>query len=236
MKTFVLFDIDGTLLYSNKVDSQTFATSYERIFGREFPTIDWSRFPSVTDHVIFRTAFWDHFGRFPSPEERQVFEDDYVNRLQQQRRISPEKFLEVPGAAALWRRLSAETNFLIGIATGGWQTPASVKLGHVGIPENPPYAGYANDQMRRESILQSAIDKARAKHEVDNVVYIGDAIWDVSTTKAMKIPLIGVRREGDHQVLHQAGADTVITDFRDQDTFMGILQRKTAEYREINHR
>jgi phosphoglycolate phosphatase-like HAD superfamily hydrolase len=232
MKTFVLFDIDGTLLYSNKVDSRSFATSYERIFGQVFPTIDWSRFPSVTDHVIFRTAFHEHFRRFPTDEERQVFEDDYVARLQRQRKRAPEKFREVPGAAALWRRLAGEDNYLTGIATGGWRSPAAIKLAHVGIPEDPPYAGYANNQFQREGILQAAIDKAKADHDVQEVVYVGDAIWDVATTRAMNIPLIGVRREGDHQVLHQAGADTVITDFTNQDTFMGLLRKKTAEFRD----
>ncbi|MTB51003.1 HAD family hydrolase [Lewinella sp. W8] len=234
MKTFVLFDIDGTLLYSNKVDSQSFATSYERIFGREFPTIDWTRFPSVTDHVIFRTAFHDHFGRYPSEEERQVFEDDYVANLQRQRVSAPEDFREVPGAAALWRRLAEEDDLVTGIATGGWKTPASIKLAHVGIPENPPYAGYANGHFRRETILQTAIDRASAEHDVQRVVYIGDAIWDVSTTRAMKIPLIGIRRQGDHHVLHQAGADTVITDFQNQDSFLEILRKKASESGQIH--
>jgi len=85
MKTLLLFDIDGTLLFSNKADSRCFANSYEAVFGRRFPTIDWTKFPEVTDHVIFRTAFQDHFGYYPSEAERLTFEEYYLAALTQVR-------------------------------------------------------------------------------------------------------------------------------------------------------
>lgn len=219
VKTFVLFDIDGTLLYSEKVDSRCFANSYETIFGLPFPTIDWTQFPEVTDHVIFRTAFKDHFGRFPSETERVTFEDHYLEGLSTSRVDSPEEFKEVPGATDLWRRLDGDDQFLTGIATGGWQRPASIKLEHVGIPPDQPFAGYANNKFSRVEILSEAINKARAVHEVDRVIYVGDAIWDVTTTQKMNLPLIGVRRKGDHDALKQAGADRVITDFTPDSAF-----------------
>jgi len=219
VKTFVLFDIDGTLLYSEKVDSRCFANSYEAIFGLPFPTIDWTQFPEVTDHVIFRTAFHDHFGRYPSNAERLTFEDHYLEGLSTSRALTPEEFQEVPGATKLWHRLADDDRFLAGIATGGWQRPASIKLDHVGIPPNQPFAGYANDKFSRVDILTEAINKARAVHDVAHVIYVGDAIWDVTTTQKMNLPLIGVRRNGDHGPLKQAGADRVITDFTPDNAF-----------------
>jgi len=53
-KTLVIFDIDGTLLYSNKVDSQCFADTYEELYSEPFPTIDWTKFPHVTDDTILQ--------------------------------------------------------------------------------------------------------------------------------------------------------------------------------------
>jgi phosphoglycolate phosphatase-like HAD superfamily hydrolase len=223
MKTFVLFDIDGTLLYSDKIDSRCFADSYAAIFGRPFPTIDWTRFAEVTDHVIFRTAFHDHFGRYPTAAERETFEEHYLEALHAARAARPGDFREVPGAAALWRQLEADDRFLTGIATGGWQRPAAIKLTHVGIAPEQPFAGYANDKFSRVDILNEAIDRARAVHEVIRVVYVGDAVWDVTTTQKMGLPLIGVRRLGDHDALLRLGATRVVTDFNPPSAFINHL-------------
>lgn len=228
MKTFVLFDIDGTLLFSNAIDSLCFADSYHAIFGHPFPTIDWRQFPQVTDHVIFRTAFYQHFKRFPSDAEREEFEDHYVNRLKLERQAQPEAFQEVSGAADCWHYLNQDDRFVTGIATGGWKAPAQIKLQHVGIPSPPPYAAYANDMEHRAHILESAMALARAEHAIDKVVYVGDAIWDVHTTRQMNIPLIGIRREGDHDILLQEGVPIVLSDYQDMDVFLKAIAQVSS--------
>lgn len=230
MKTFLLFDIDGTLLFSNAIDSRCFAASYETVFGQPFPSIDWRQYPHVTDHVIFRTVFTQHFGRVASVEERQVFEDHYVARLETERQRRPEEFQEVPGAYQCWQHLQNDDRFVLGIATGGWRAPAQVKLGHVGIQPSPPYAGYANDMEQRDHILQSAIDLARAEHEISSIVYIGDAIWDVKTTRQMGLPLIGIRRSGDHDVLLREGVKVVLSDYQDINAFYQAVDSVLATY------
>ncbi|MEL6658046.1 MAG: HAD hydrolase-like protein [Bacteroidota bacterium] len=219
MKTLLLFDIDGTLLFSNAIDSRCFANSYESVFGHTFPTIDWRQYPHVTDHVIFRTVFTQHFGREASAEERQGFEDHYVAQLQQKRLAQPEEFREVPGAAQCWQHLQQDERFVLGIATGGWRAPAQIKLDHVGIDPVPTYAGYADGMEQRDHILQAAIDLAKAEHEVSSIVYIGDAIWDVTTTRQMNLPLIGIRRSGDHEVLLKEGVKVVLSDYQDVSAF-----------------
>ncbi|MEM1217028.1 MAG: HAD hydrolase-like protein [Bacteroidota bacterium] len=214
-KTFLLFDIDGTLLFSNAIDSRCFADSYEQVFGNAFPTIDWRQYPHVTDHVIFRTVFTQHFERKPTAAERDRFETHYLDQLNTKRLAQPERFREVPGAAHCWQQLAADPRFVLGIATGGWRAPAHVKLRHVGIPI-PPHAGYANNMERREDILQAAIDSARAAHDIDRIVYFGDAVWDVTTTQNMGIPLIGIRRKGDTQLMTDLGVSHVFSDYLDQ--------------------
>ena len=229
VKTFVLFDIDGTLLFSEKVDSRCFANSYEAVFGLPFPTIDWTQFTEVTDHVIFRTAFHDHFGRFPSDTERVRFEDHYLEGLHAARKDRPTEFQEVPGAAKLWHFLEADERFVPGIATGGWQRPAAIKLAHVGIPAEHPFAGYANDKFSRVDILNEAIGLASAVHDFRRIVYVGDAVWDVTTTQKMGLPLIGVRRRGDHEALRRLGAERVITDFNPPQAFFTHLEELVGQ-------
>lgn len=214
-KLFVLFDIDGTLLYSDKRDSRIFAACYEEVFGKPFPTIDWSKFAEVTDHVIFRTAFHDHFGAYPTEDERTLFEDQYLGALAQVRREEPGAYREVPGAAAFWRRMESRDDTLVGVATGGWERPASIKLSHIGLPASPAYAAYANNKFSRVDILQEAIDLAAADHEISRVVYFGDALWDLTTTRKMNLPMVGVRWRGDHHRLADHGHQQIITDYSD---------------------
>ena len=230
MKTFLLFDIDGTLLFSNSVDSQCFAESYQEVFGQPFPSIDWRQYPHVTDHVIFRTVFTRHFQRMATGEERQAFEDHYVSRLQAERKKQPEAFQEVPGARDCWRQLEQDDRFVLGIATGGWRAPAQVKLQHIGIHPAPPYAAYADGMEQRDHILQAAIDLACAAHEISHVVYIGDAIWDVTTTKQMNLPLIGLRRQGDEEVLLREGVKVVLSNYQDLTAFHQAVDTVLLEH------
>ena len=226
--TLVIFDIDGTLLYSNAIDSRCFADSYRRVFNRPFPTIDWTQFPHVTDHVIFQTAFQNHFGRVATAAEREVFLEDYLTRLHAGRRATPEAFREVPGARAIVRRLLATEEFQVGIGTGGWERPALVKLAHIGIDPTPLYCGYADGQPTREAIIQTSVDKCTEREGAPaRVVYVGDAIWDVQTTRRLGMPFIGIRRAGDHQWLRAAGAQTVLTDFSEPETVLKAIREAT---------
>ncbi len=220
-KTLIIFDIDGTLLYSNKVDSECFAQTYEEQFGKEFPTIDWSVFPAVTDHTIFNTVIEKDFGRRANPEDIEKQRYHFVELLKQKRVEAPEEFMEVPGAVNTVEQLLGDDQYVLGIATGGWQAPARVKLNHLGFSIDKFHASYADNKDTREAIVSESIEKARAAHEgIERIVYIGDAIWDVKTTRNMGIDFVGVRLKGDHEVLTREGAGTVIQDYLDHGRFL----------------
>ncbi|MEM7571453.1 MAG: HAD hydrolase-like protein [Bacteroidota bacterium] len=227
-KTFLLFDIDGTLLYSNAIDSQCFATSYQAEFRKPFPTIDWSKFPHVTDHVIFRTAFHQHFERYPEEEERQGFQSRYLVALEEGRANQPEDFKEVPGSAAIWRQLAKDDRFVLGLATGGWRAPAQIKLAHVGIDPVPRFAAYADGMESRDDILQAAIDLAEREHQIERTVYIGDALWDVTTTRRMSLPMIGVSHDASKHRLVGAGLQTIIRNYQNADRFLEAVEQATV--------
>lgn len=224
MKTLVIFDIDGTLLYSNKLDSQCFADSYQRVFGKVFPTIDWTKFDHVTDHTIFHTAFHTHFNTACPVEDLHRFQDDYIGLMAQRRVETPHEFSEVPGAKGIINNLLEDDQYTVGIATGGWKRPALFKLDHIGIDISAIYDSYADDKHTREEILQESIDRAKIDHDIAKIVYVGDAIWDVKTTNTMGLPLIGIRRDGDHDVLHRLGVQHVLSDYSDAKRFIDIIQ------------
>lgn len=222
-KVFVLFDVDGTLVYSNKIDSESFAETYQSIYREPFPSIDWRVYPHVTDHTIFTTVIKERFGRKIKEGEIEQFQNAFVNLLHEKRGHSPHEFKAVPGAKAVVDRLLAE-GYVVGIGTGGWERPALLKLRHINVAVESLIVSAADNKVTREDILQDAIDQATQIHgELSRVVYIGDAIWDVKTTRNMNLDFVGLRLKGDLDVLQSEGAETVIQNYEDYDSFLKAL-------------
>jgi len=224
-KTLVIFDIDGTLLYSNKVDSQCFADTYEELYSEPFPTIDWTKYPHVTDDTIFGTVIKDRFGRAVDADEMQVFKDAFVSKIQYKRLRNPELFEEVPGAVNIIEYLQNEEEILLGIGTGGWRQPAMVKLKHLGFNTENMFMSFADGHYSRESMVNASIDMAKAQHaNIERVVYVGDASWDVKTTRNLALPFIGIRKEGDLDALQKVGADYVLKDYLEHQKFKDYIR------------
>ncbi len=220
----ILFDLDGTLIYSGRRDSLCFAMAYEMIYQRKFPSIDWSHYPHVTDTVIFETVIQEHFSRKPEQEEVKVFETLYMELLSEGRKKAPGDFKEVPGARNLIEYLSEQEDVSIAVATGGWKRPAELKLQHVGIRHDVfPISG-ADGQYNRESIIQEAIRLTELPDgKVTRMVYIGDAIWDVHTTRNLKMNFLGIRYRRDFDILKSVGALHVLGDYLDQELFLKMV-------------
>ena len=68
---------------------------------------------------------------------------------------------------------------------------------HTDVDKNEK--AYYFDQARngvftREAIIQEAIGHAQQDmQQIDRIVYIGDAEWDVITTRNLQIPFVGIR-------------------------------------------
>lgn len=226
MKKLIIFDIDGTLVHSDKADSKAFGDTYQDVFGKAFPSIDWNDYTHVTDETIFETVFIHHFGRKATWEEKEDFRNQYVARLETMRVEQPEDFKQVMGAVDIINHLNGLEHHYVGIATGGWCAPALVKLNHVGLDPSLLHCGYADNNYTREEIIQEAIERAEDEiGTVDRIVYIGDASWDVTTTRNLNMPFIGVRHQGDVQLLQQLGARDVIVDYSDVDGFLHLVER-----------
>jgi len=226
-RTFIIFDIDGTLLYSNKIDSQCFADTYFKRYQTVFPTIDWTKFPHVTDDTIFKTSIRNHFQKEATQEEMEEFKNDFVALLTEKRIAQPTDFKEIPFSKITIDKLMADENFEVGIGTGGWLKPAKLKLQHIGIPHHRLPMGTADGNPTREDIINGVIEKAEKSFSFDEIVYIGDARWDVETTRNLNMKFIGIRRNGDHDVLTKLGATQVLSDYTDYEKFLFAVQNAT---------
>lgn len=223
-KTLVIFDVDGTLVYSNHIDSQCFAQVYEQRYERPFPGIDWTKYPHVTDHTIFRTVIRQHFEREATEGEMDEFQLEYIDRLQHNRLCRPSEFQEVPNARQTIDNLRNDERFIVGVATGGWHRPACVKLNHVKIPARELLISGADGKETREEIIQQVVSLANSLYStIRRIVYIGDAVWDVETTRSLNMNFVGIRRLGDIEVLVKAGSAIVLQDYSDYDRFLEAL-------------
>ncbi len=226
--TLVLFDVDGTLVYSEKRDSQCFARTYEQVYGRPFPSIDWLRYPHVSDTTIFEAVIREHFDREMENDEITRFEEHYLFNLQLQRDENPHLFPEVPGAKAAIDTLLNHPDYLVAVATGGWARSAKLKLRHVGIdPEAFVLIG-ADERPTREIILNDAITavKKQTPH-FERVVYVGDAIWDVRTTRNLQMDFLGLRLWHDYDFLEKMGVAQVIGNYLDFELFIQKIELAT---------
>lgn len=223
----ILFDVDGTLVYSDKKDSYSFADTYEELYGLPFPSIDWRKYTHVTDTTIINTVIQDHFQRPFSQEEWDTFQERYISKLKQNRKQSPADFKSVRGATPLVNELLAHPDYAVGVGTGGWKAPAMVKLQHVGINIAEEVVVGADGKSRRETILEEAIARAQQMlgERFEKIVYIGDAEWDVRTTRNMELDFIGVRHKGDVEVLEQLGAQHVIAEYTDMNVFLDLVEQ-----------
>ncbi len=221
--TLVLFDIDGTLLFSEKIDSKCFSETFSEQYGAKFPTIDWNYFSHVTDHTIFSEAYCQLHGVYPELSEIHRFCKLFVNKIKRARIETPEAFKIVPGAEAVFDYLK-ENKIPFGVATGGWHAPATVKLKHVGLWYEDLVLSAADEQPTRIDIISTAIEACKNRGDLwKRIVYIGDALWDVKTCREMNLPLLGIKIKGDHQQLLDAGASHVMSDYLQIGDFIAVL-------------
>jgi phosphoglycolate phosphatase-like HAD superfamily hydrolase len=225
-----IFDVDGTLADTSPIDAQCYVRAVSDELGVDLTDAKWSDFTSVTDSGISVEIFQRYLDRTPSAAELVALQRRFRDLLAEAARRQPDAFTEVAGAAAVLRRLRAEAEWSIAIATGSWQACAAVKLRAAGLAIDGIPAAFADDGTAREAIITTVLARARTAYRREHfgrVVSIGDAPWDVQTARRLGLPFIGVCAHGDPSALHRQGASHVIRDFTDVD----VLRRALVEAR-----
>jgi phosphoglycolate phosphatase-like HAD superfamily hydrolase len=221
-----IFDIDGTLTQSNELDNHCFAQAFAAEFGIATCFEQWHACPHVTDSGLTHHILTNHFGRAPLDAEIHQVQRRFLQLLADSVAAAPHAMPPLPGAVSAFERLQQQANWAVAIATGCWQASAHFKLQHAQINFAGVPTACADAWLAREEILNDAILQAQSHYQTvfDRVVYIGDGMWDVRTTRNLNLPFVGVGTGECAARLRNAGAAHIIPDFNDFSQFLVSLR------------
>ncbi len=215
----VMFDIDGTLTETMKVDEECFVRSFKDVFGFADIDTDWSHYPRTTDSGIFHDVFTSRIGRSPTAREVSRFRQHFIQLLAAASSQFP--FAPVAGADRLLSRLAQGGSHRVSLATGGWRDSARLKMASAGMCFDDHPTASADDALDRESIMRISMQRAAGRYgRLGSTVYVGDGVWDARACRSVGIPFIGIGTGRRATRLSAEGAVCVFPDFSDADIFL----------------
>ncbi|MBO0861379.1 MAG: haloacid dehalogenase-like hydrolase, partial [Chloracidobacterium sp.] len=141
----VIFDIDGTLTQTSRVDEICYTRAFAETHGLEVLADHWADCPYVSDSGVTRHLFQHYFGRDPRDHESGVIKQRLVDLLEEHHRMDRSYFTEIPRAAETFNNLVESRGWSKAIATGCWQPSAEMKLRAASINFQGVPGGFAED-------------------------------------------------------------------------------------------
>jgi phosphoglycolate phosphatase-like HAD superfamily hydrolase len=219
----VVFDIDGTLTDTNRVDDECFRRAVRMVFDVDAAGVDWMTAPDVVDSTIAAWLFETRHGAAPSDRDMIDLVDCFMEELRVAHGNAPDRFRPIAGAVGLFRHLRS-AGWHVAIATGGWERSARFKLETSGLADSTVPLASSSDAASRTAIMKVALERAEARHGVayDRIVAVGDAPWDVRAASALRWPLVAISARRGR--LAGVREECVLADFADR----GALDRALA--------
>jgi len=220
VRRVVLFDIDGTILWSDGAGRRAVFQSLEEHFGKSGPGEH--RFDGKTDPQIVRELM-RHAGVADADIDARLDEvlDRYLALLHDELAGGDHGRHVFPGVRELLDALESRDDVVVGLLTGNIHQGAHAKLSAVGIdPERFAVGAFGSDHHHRPELPEIARGRAERMlgHPVSgrDVVVIGDTPADVECGVSIGARAIGVAT-GRYSVdeLRACGAAAVFPDLTD---------------------
>jgi phosphoglycolate phosphatase-like HAD superfamily hydrolase len=224
----VLFDIDGTLVWTDGAGRRAIHHALIEVFGATGPA-DY-RFDGKTDPQIVRDLMRvvGHADGDIDDRMQQVF-DLYVERLRDELRAPGYRPRVMPGVYELLDALELHPDVVLGLLTGNLADGARAKLESVGIdPRRFRVGAYGSDHEERSSLPEVARQRLLEGLGIDvmgtDCVIIGDTPADVTCGRAVGARAIGVATgRYDIEELRRHGAAAVFPDLSDTATVVAEI-------------
>lgn len=227
----VLFDIDGTLIWTGGAGSRALTRAFEEWAG--IPDgLDGIPVPGRTDTIIFADLLRRH-GLATSPAALHVLLDIYFRCLAEELAALPAGVGPLPGVVALLEALAGEAYLDTALLTGNHTRGAQLKLERYGLWHYFPFGAFGEDAAERNDLVPVAVARAAAAgvppvHPHD-VVIVGDTPLDVACGRAHGACTLGVATGGcSEAALADAGADLVLPTLSDTPRLLEWLGRRPS--------
>jgi phosphoglycolate phosphatase-like HAD superfamily hydrolase len=223
----VVFDIDGTLTATNKVDNECFVLAMQE--GLQITDIDtdWTKYRNVTDQGCLEEIVYRHKRRYGTQTELNRVKQRHLVLLQGRADSDAKLFRSIAGAHETIERLKMLPNVRIALATGAWLESAQIKLRTARFTMEGIPMATCNDSISREEIIRIAESRAiqTAGARFETKTYVGDAVWDLQAASRLSYQFIGVYADSKAERLRAEGARQLISDYGNGEIFFKILER-----------
>ena len=226
MKT-ILFDIDGTLLYTGGAGRIAFERVFEEMFG---VAKVWQGLKpgGKTDPMLIQELCEQSIKRNLNQEESQEVVERYTRYFEEELKVI-ELFRLLPGIPHLLELIAKQENCVMGIATGNFERPAWAKLKKGKLDSYFKFGGFGSDSGDRTELTQKAIERGAkwlgSRFLKESVYLVGDTYRDVEVGKKLGVKTIAVAtgRES-HADLSKLNPDKVLEDFSDPKPFLSFIE------------
>ena len=208
-----ILDLDGTLIPSAEIDNQCFWQAVFHCFGARESLPDLHGFRNVTDSGILNEWCLRELGRPPKQKETEQIRQRFLNLLE----LADDRHFEpLPGVIDWLKAVNENKWVFAGIATGGWEPSARLKLKLSGLEHFDLPLASSDDALARADIMRVAAKTTAEDCTATGTVftYVGDGTWDFQASRLLDWEFIGIATGERATLLQQAGVTCILADFR----------------------